>query len=105
VAFRGTEQVKWKDFVTDLNLTPAAFNPERVDSNAGLPWVARALQIRKAEVHLRRRALLGWHTAAPVSALRTAWPISCWSGTSGVPHLGRAHTQSRCSRVTCSRLH
>ena len=50
VAFRGTEQVKWKDFVTDLNLTPAAFNPERVDSNAGLPWMARALKLRKAEV-------------------------------------------------------
>ena len=30
IAFRGTEQVKWKDLVTDLSFQPAAFNPERV---------------------------------------------------------------------------
>ncbi|GAV70449.1 C2 domain-containing protein/Lipase_3 domain-containing protein [Cephalotus follicularis] len=30
VAFRGTEQAKWKDLVTDLMLAPTGFNPERV---------------------------------------------------------------------------
>lgn len=30
VAFRGTEQVKWKDLRTDLMLLPVSFNPERV---------------------------------------------------------------------------
>ena len=30
IAFRGTEQVKWKDLVTDLSFQPAPFNPERV---------------------------------------------------------------------------
>ncbi|KAK9829841.1 hypothetical protein WJX72_008191 [[Myrmecia] bisecta] len=30
VAFRGTEQVKWKDLVTDMWLEPAPFNLERV---------------------------------------------------------------------------
>jgi hypothetical protein len=29
IAFRGTEQVKWKDLLTDLNLAPCALNPER----------------------------------------------------------------------------
>lgn len=30
IAFRGTEQVKWKDMMTDLSFQPAPFNPERV---------------------------------------------------------------------------
>uniref|UniRef100_A0A0D9W705 Fungal lipase-type domain-containing protein n=1 Tax=Leersia perrieri TaxID=77586 RepID=A0A0D9W705_9ORYZ len=30
VAFRGTEQSKWKDLVTDLMLVPAGLNPERL---------------------------------------------------------------------------
>ncbi|CAN1759964.1 Probable feruloyl esterase A [Linum perenne] len=30
VAFRGTEQLKWKDVVTDLMLVPAGLNPERI---------------------------------------------------------------------------
>ena len=30
IAFRGTEQVKWKDIMTDLSFQPAPFNPERV---------------------------------------------------------------------------
>ena len=30
IAFRGTEQVKWKDLMTDLSFQPAPFNPERV---------------------------------------------------------------------------
>ncbi|KAJ0549020.1 putative feruloyl esterase [Helianthus annuus] len=30
VAFRGTEQVKWKDLRTDLMLVPAGLNPERI---------------------------------------------------------------------------
>ncbi|XXG61805.1 hypothetical protein AAC387_Pa05g0323 [Persea americana] len=30
VAFRGTEQVKWKDLRTDLMLAPAGLNPERI---------------------------------------------------------------------------
>jgi hypothetical protein len=30
IAFRGTEQVKWKDMVTDISFQPAPFNPERV---------------------------------------------------------------------------
>jgi hypothetical protein len=29
VAFRGTEQVKWKDIVSDLNLIPTALDEER----------------------------------------------------------------------------
>ncbi|GLC42478.1 hypothetical protein PLESTB_001102700 [Pleodorina starrii] len=41
VAFRGTEQIKWKDIATDLNLTPCSLNPERLDDNAGLPFAAR----------------------------------------------------------------
>ena len=30
IAIRGTEQVKWKDMMTDLSFQPAPFNPERV---------------------------------------------------------------------------
>ncbi|KAK9287722.1 hypothetical protein L1049_016161 [Liquidambar formosana] len=30
VAFRGTEQTRWKDLLTDLMLVPAGFNPERI---------------------------------------------------------------------------
>lgn len=30
VAFRGTEQSKWKDLITDLMLVPAGLNPERI---------------------------------------------------------------------------
>ncbi|KAK4266253.1 hypothetical protein QN277_027203 [Acacia crassicarpa] len=30
VAFRGTEQAKWKDLMTDLMLAPAGLNPERI---------------------------------------------------------------------------
>ncbi|XP_065862927.1 uncharacterized protein [Euphorbia lathyris] len=30
VAFRGTEQTKWKDLLTDLKLVPAGLNPERI---------------------------------------------------------------------------
>ncbi|XP_020248657.1 uncharacterized protein LOC109826104 isoform X2 [Asparagus officinalis] len=33
VAFRGTEQVKWKDLRTDLMLLPAGLNPERLGSD------------------------------------------------------------------------
>ncbi len=29
VAFRGTEQVKWRDFLTDVRINPTAFNTER----------------------------------------------------------------------------
>ncbi|CAM6123105.1 unnamed protein product [Calypogeia fissa] len=34
VAFRGTEQTKWKDVVTDLSLLAAGFNPERVTAGS-----------------------------------------------------------------------
>lgn len=44
VAFRGTEQSRWKDFATDLNLAPASLNAERVDSNEGLPFTLRVLR-------------------------------------------------------------
>ncbi|WCJ24161.1 triglyceride lipase triglyceride lipase [Euphorbia peplus] len=30
VAFRGTEQTRWKDLLTDLRLVPAGLNPERI---------------------------------------------------------------------------
>lgn len=30
VAFRGTEQGKWRDILTDLHLVPAPLDPERV---------------------------------------------------------------------------
>ncbi|KAL7145096.1 hypothetical protein ABFS83_07G056500 [Erythranthe nasuta] len=30
IAFRGTEQTKWKDLLTDLMLVPAGLNPERI---------------------------------------------------------------------------
>jgi hypothetical protein len=36
VAFRGTEQAKWKDLLTDVRLRPSAFNPERVAATPGL---------------------------------------------------------------------
>eukprot|EP00899_Mesostigma_viride_P012106 jgi/Mesvir1/20897/Mv07971-RA.1 len=38
IAFRGTEQVRWKDFVTDVLLLPVDLNPERVSAskNEGL---------------------------------------------------------------------
>ncbi|KAG6545659.1 hypothetical protein Mapa_012844 [Marchantia paleacea] len=34
VAFRGTEQTKWKDVLTDLSLIATGFNPERVDGGS-----------------------------------------------------------------------
>ena len=33
VAFRGTEQVKWKDFLTDMRVNPTTFNTERVQGS------------------------------------------------------------------------
>lgn len=42
ISFRGTEQVKWKDIATDLNLTPTSLNPERADSS-GSDLAAKAL--------------------------------------------------------------
>ncbi|KAG1678518.1 hypothetical protein FOA52_014552 [Chlamydomonas sp. UWO 241] len=41
IAYRGTEQVKWKDLLTDMNLVPTALNPERIDDDAGLPLLVR----------------------------------------------------------------
>eukprot|EP00884_Botryococcus_braunii_P003299 jgi/Botrbrau1/12970/Bobra.154_2s0020.4 len=35
VAFRGTEQVKWQDFLTDLNVVPTSFNVERAPESRG----------------------------------------------------------------------
>ena len=32
VAFRGTEQVKWRDLLTDVLVAPSPFNPERAAS-------------------------------------------------------------------------
>ncbi|BBN18801.1 hypothetical protein MPTK1_8g05610 [Marchantia polymorpha subsp. ruderalis] len=34
VAFRGTEQTKWKDVLTDLSLIATGFNPERVEGGS-----------------------------------------------------------------------
>ncbi|KAG9137502.1 hypothetical protein Leryth_016797 [Lithospermum erythrorhizon] len=34
VAFRGTEQTKWKDLLTDLMLVPAGLNPERIGTDS-----------------------------------------------------------------------
>lgn len=44
IAFRGTEQIKWKDLVTDLNLAPCAFSPERLDEDASLPFGLKILK-------------------------------------------------------------
>ncbi|EOY05484.1 Triglyceride lipases,triglyceride lipases isoform 1 [Theobroma cacao] len=33
IAFRGTEQARWKDLRTDLMLVPAGLNPERIDGD------------------------------------------------------------------------
>ncbi|XP_078427745.1 putative triglyceride lipase isoform X2 [Wolffia australiana] len=33
IAFRGTEQTKWKDLTTDLMLVPSGLNPERMGGN------------------------------------------------------------------------
>jgi len=44
VAFRGTEQVKWKDFATDLNLVPSPFNAERAGDSDGLPLALKVLR-------------------------------------------------------------
>ena len=42
IAFRGTEQVKWKDMVTDLSFQPAPFNPERVLERSSSAFLMRA---------------------------------------------------------------
>ena len=47
IAFRGTEQVKWKDLVTDLSFQPAAFNPERVLESGS----SHSLLASSSEVH------------------------------------------------------
>lgn len=44
ISFRGTEQVKWKDLATDLNLTPTSLNTERVNDDAALPAPLRILK-------------------------------------------------------------
>ncbi|PRW20266.1 alpha beta-hydrolase isoform A [Chlorella sorokiniana] len=41
IAFRGTEQAKWKDILTDLLLVPASLDPEGL---AERPWVPRSNQ-------------------------------------------------------------
>ncbi|KAI7836015.1 hypothetical protein COHA_010099 [Chlorella ohadii] len=41
IAFRGTEQAKWKDILTDLLLVPASLDPEGL---AERPWVPRSGQ-------------------------------------------------------------
>jgi len=43
VAFRGTEQVKWKDLATDLNLVPSSLNVERIDEDSGLARLIKAV--------------------------------------------------------------
>ncbi|KAF5834575.1 hypothetical protein DUNSADRAFT_8700 [Dunaliella salina] len=43
VAFRGTEQIKWKDLVTDLNLVPSSFNVERIEEDHGLARLIKAV--------------------------------------------------------------
>lgn len=49
IAFRGTEQTKWKDVLTDLTLTPASLDPENVSEGPSaadlLAPTAKALQV------------------------------------------------------------
>lgn len=47
VAFRGTEQVKWKDFLTDLNIQPKRFNIERTDTILPLPFRSKEELVHK----------------------------------------------------------
>ncbi|CAD7700050.1 unnamed protein product [Ostreobium quekettii] len=52
VAFRGTEQVKWKDLLTDLNFQPVSFNAERTDAMRPLTLrlfdqASKSLQVHK----------------------------------------------------------
>eukprot|EP00955_Chlamydomonas_euryale_P061206 357945-Chlamydomonas_euryale.AAC.1 len=44
IAFRGTEQVKWKDLATDLNLVPTSLNAERIDDDKGASLVERLVK-------------------------------------------------------------
>ncbi|EFN50817.1 hypothetical protein CHLNCDRAFT_141758 [Chlorella variabilis] len=41
VAFRGTEQTKWKDILTDLSLVPASLDPEGVPDPSQQAWRRR----------------------------------------------------------------
>lgn len=47
VAFRGTEQVKWKDFLTDLSVQPKRFNVERTDTILPLPFGSKEELVHK----------------------------------------------------------
>ena len=38
-------QVRWKDLITDLNLTPSSLNPERIEDDAALPLPLRCVEI------------------------------------------------------------
>lgn len=92
VAFRGTEQVKWKDLATDLQLSPCSLNPERVNNNAGLPLTVKLLkQMTNKEEEMTVRAL----------AAQAAWLLALANYTYMNARLVKAHCITACQR--CSR--
>lgn len=78
---RGTEQVKWKDIATDLNLTPCSLNPERLDANAGLPFTVRVIK----SVMRSNDGEVGWggvgqhgpYSSLPLAALGGGHMVPC----------------------------
>lgn len=71
-------QVKWKDFATDLNLVPAAFNAERVGADGALPLV---LRVARAVVPTTEVCVL---QSCGISHGAYGGPVSCSSTCPGI---------------------
>lgn len=54
VAFRGTEQGKWRDILTDLHLVPAPLDPERMAAAPRSAALAEASAPAQAPSRLNR---------------------------------------------------
>jgi len=67
IAFRGTEQVKWKDLATDLNLTPTELNTERINEAAGQPGLIRIFNavIPSEQMMVHDGFLKAWDSLKP----------------------------------------
>ncbi|KAL6343079.1 hypothetical protein AAG906_017891 [Vitis piasezkii] len=62
VAFRGTEQARWKDLRTDLMLVPAGLNPERIggDFKQEIQWFLSAYDSVRTRIISLIKLLVGY---------------------------------------------
>lgn len=79
VAFRGTEQVKWKDLAADINLIPTSLDEERTgNQDLGLGIPLPFATFRKS----------GWQQQAREGAVVTDWVLDEAAGLWGSARRG-----------------